>query len=171
MGMFGDGRDDVVRVDICYEKLPHTCYLCGSLDHMENECSKYVGEGLTDLDKPYGKWFLFGPDYCRLPGRRFGLAFKPWSVRALELVEEEEEKEETAAMRRGEEDKADGDKNQGDPQLPQIIEKCAVSDVIMSNAEIPLLEVVDLNLCCLRIGLLLLYVSTCFCSPRFCALF
>ncbi|KAL6273294.1 hypothetical protein ACE6H2_023986 [Prunus campanulata] len=66
MSMFDDGRDDVVRVDIWYEKLSHTCYLCCKLDHMEKESSNYAGEGLMDLDKLYGKWFLkdvFGPDY------------------------------------------------------------------------------------------------------------
>ncbi|KAI5338227.1 hypothetical protein L3X38_017498 [Prunus dulcis] len=84
-------QNEVVRVEIRYEKRPHTCYLCGRLDHMEKECSKYTGEELTDLDKPYGKWFqedVFGLDYRRLPRHRFGLASKPWSMRTPATVED-----------------------------------------------------------------------------------
>ncbi|CAB4312376.1 unnamed protein product [Prunus armeniaca] len=142
----GDGIEEVVRVEIRYEKLPHTCYLCGRLDHMEKDCSKYAGEGLSDIDKPYGKWFqedVFQPDYRRPPGRRFGLASKPWSMHAPATVDDEEEDEEEmvagARRRHSEKARADVDKNQGDLQRPQVMAGCAVTDVIMSDAEIPLL--------------------------------
>ncbi|VVA28466.1 PREDICTED: PRUPE_7G053800 [Prunus dulcis] len=48
-----------------------------------------------------------------------------------------------ARRRRGEEARADVDKNQEDSQLPQFMVGCAVTDVIMSDAEIPLLEAAE----------------------------
>lgn len=81
-------------VQIRYEKLPTTCYLCGMLDHGEKECGLYTGKERNDTDKPYGLWFqqdVLGPDYRKPKGRRFGLpSSEGWSIRAPMEVDERE---------------------------------------------------------------------------------
>lgn len=89
---------------------------------------------------------MFQLDYRRPPGRQFGLASKPWSMHAPATVDDEEEDGEEmvagARRRHGEKARVDVDKNQGDLQCPQFMVGCAVTDVIMSDVEIPLLEAV-----------------------------
>lgn len=76
-----------VRVDLRYEKLPITCFLCGIIRHMEEQCVQFKGEkNDDDLSKSYGCWFqndILGDDYRHLQGERFGL--EPsfgWSMKA-----------------------------------------------------------------------------------------
>ncbi|KAM1305899.1 hypothetical protein ACFX2H_008354 [Malus domestica] len=66
----------VVKIDARYAKLPLTCFLCGMMDHVEEQCKCYDGTQLDDRVKPYGRWFqddVFEKDYIRPKGRRFGL--------------------------------------------------------------------------------------------------
>lgn len=84
-----DRHADIIWADLRYEKLPNLCYLCGTFEHLEQECHLYTGRAQSDLDKPYGRWFqedVFAPDYRRSPGRRFGVHSRPWSMRAPEFV-------------------------------------------------------------------------------------
>lgn len=46
------GQTTTQWVDLRYEKLPHTCYLCGKFDHIEKECAKFNGDNTDDLAKP-----------------------------------------------------------------------------------------------------------------------
>ncbi|CAL9007304.1 unnamed protein product [Prunus brigantina] len=89
-----DASGTVEWVQIRYEKLPTTCYLCGMLDHGEKECGLYTGGERDDTDKPYGLWFqqdVLGPDYRKPKGRRFGLSSSGgWSLRAPMEVEDGE---------------------------------------------------------------------------------
>ena len=51
------GGDTVIAV-IKYEKLPDFCYMCGCLDHQENDCDKVVSllnEG-GKIRREYGPW-------------------------------------------------------------------------------------------------------------------
>lgn len=48
-----EGR--TLSVDIRYEKLPFTCFLCGIMDHVEDQCEKYHGPQDNDYAKPYGR--------------------------------------------------------------------------------------------------------------------
>lgn len=45
----------VVSIDLHYEKLPITCYLCGLVGHMEEQCEKFSAKNEDDLMKPYGR--------------------------------------------------------------------------------------------------------------------
>lgn len=68
-------EDTKVQVDVCYEKLPLTCFMCGMMNHIEGQCSKYHGKVDDDKAKPYGRWFqndVLTSDYRRSTGRRFG---------------------------------------------------------------------------------------------------
>ncbi|KAL6269664.1 hypothetical protein ACE6H2_026575 [Prunus campanulata] len=71
------GQTTTQWVDLRYEKLPHTCYLCGKFDHIEKECAKFNGDNKDDMAKPYGKWFqedVYGPDFRKPQGCRSGLS-------------------------------------------------------------------------------------------------
>lgn len=46
-----------VSVDLRYEKLPVTCFLCGIVGHTEEQCGLFKGRNDDDLSKPYGRWF------------------------------------------------------------------------------------------------------------------
>lgn len=52
---------------------------------------------MDDIDKPYGLWFqhdIFGPDYRKPKGRRFGLPSSAgWSMRALMAMDDREMEE------------------------------------------------------------------------------
>ncbi|KAI5337744.1 hypothetical protein L3X38_017015 [Prunus dulcis] len=66
-----DRKVDTIWADIWFEKLPNFCYLCGTFEHLEQECHLYTGRTHDDLDKPYGCWFqedICAPDYQRHPG-------------------------------------------------------------------------------------------------------
>ncbi|BFG14566.1 hypothetical protein CerSpe_008400 [Prunus speciosa] len=93
-----DDSGTVEWVQLRYEKLPITCFLCGMMDHGEKECGLYTGGGRDDGDKPYGMWFqhdVLGPDYRKPKGRRFGLnSSEGWTMRAPMDVDGEE----TAAL-------------------------------------------------------------------------
>lgn len=43
-----------VGVDLRYEKLPITCFICGFIGHMEEQCVQFVGKNEDDCSKPYG---------------------------------------------------------------------------------------------------------------------
>ncbi|KAM1140603.1 hypothetical protein ACFX13_041367 [Malus domestica] len=50
-----DGK--VVQVDVRYEKLPLTCFLCGIMDHIKEQCGKFQGKNDDDRAKLYRRWF------------------------------------------------------------------------------------------------------------------
>ncbi|BFG21547.1 hypothetical protein CerSpe_078210 [Prunus speciosa] len=89
-----DDSGTVEWVQLRYEKLPITCFLCGMLDHGEKECGLFTGKERADSDKPYGLWFqhdVLGPDYRKPKGRRFGLPSSGgWSMRAPMEVDDGE---------------------------------------------------------------------------------
>lgn len=78
-----DGK--VVQVDVRYEKLPLTCFLCGMMDHIEEQCEKFQGMNDDDRAKPYGRWFqddVLGKDYRKPQGKKFGLDSEGgWSMK------------------------------------------------------------------------------------------
>lgn len=60
-----EGR--TLNVDIRYEKLPLTCFLCGM-----DQCSKFKGRQDDDCAKPYRRWFqedLLRKDYRKPAGK------------------------------------------------------------------------------------------------------
>lgn len=74
MNILPEGKQ--IPIDARYEKLPLTCFLCGLMDHVEEQCACYEGKVLDDKFKPYGRWFqkdVLDKDYHRTTGRRFGL--------------------------------------------------------------------------------------------------
>ena len=84
-----------VRVEVRYEKLPITCFLCGIIGHMEEQCAQFKGiRNGDDLSKPYGRWFqndVMGDEYRRPQGKRFGLEPEQgWVMKAPQHVDEEE---------------------------------------------------------------------------------
>ena len=87
-----EGR--TLNVDIRYEKLPLTCFLCGMMDYVENQCEKYQGRQDDDFAESYGRWFqddVLGKDYRKHVGKRFGLGPEGgWSMSVL-LVEDMDE--------------------------------------------------------------------------------
>ncbi|KAM2863916.1 hypothetical protein FF1_022633 [Malus domestica] len=46
-----------VGIDLSYEKLPITCFICGIIGHIEEQCLQFKGKNEDDLSKPYGRWF------------------------------------------------------------------------------------------------------------------
>lgn len=87
-----EGR--TLNVDIRYEKLPHTCFLGGMMDHVEDQCEKYHGRQDDDYVKPYGRWFqddVFGKDCMKSVGKRFGLGTEGgWSM-SIPVMEDMDE--------------------------------------------------------------------------------
>lgn len=62
----------VVDVAASYEKLYFTCFLCGMMDHLEEQCGRYKGKNGDDLSKPYGRWFqedTLSSNYRKPPGQ------------------------------------------------------------------------------------------------------
>ncbi|RXH90467.1 hypothetical protein DVH24_035231 [Malus domestica] len=69
-----DGR--LLEVDVRYEKLPLTSFLCGWMNHIEEHCEKFTGKMEDDKAKPHDRWFqedVIGPEYRRPVGKKFGL--------------------------------------------------------------------------------------------------
>lgn len=65
-----------LSVDIQYEKLPLTCFLCGIMVHVKDQCEKYHGRQDDDYAQPYGRWFQdygLGKEYRKPAGKWFGL--------------------------------------------------------------------------------------------------
>lgn len=89
----------MLNVDIRYEKLTLTCFLCGIMDHVEDKCAKYQGTQDDDYAKPYGRWFqddVLGKDNRNPAGKWFGLGPDGgWSIKARimddmdEVIEED----------------------------------------------------------------------------------
>ena len=46
-----------VGIDLHYEKIPLTCFLCGMVGHMEEHCVLFKAKNEDDRSKPYGRWF------------------------------------------------------------------------------------------------------------------
>lgn len=46
-----------VEIDLRYEKLPITCFICGIIRHMNEQCTQFKGKNNDDRSKPYGQWF------------------------------------------------------------------------------------------------------------------
>lgn len=70
---------EVVNVDVRNEKLPSTCFMCGMINHIEEQSEKFRGKNADERSKPYGRWFqddLLVSDYRKPLGRRFGLGIK-----------------------------------------------------------------------------------------------
>ncbi|KAM1467081.1 hypothetical protein ACFX2I_032224 [Malus domestica] len=64
-----------VGINLRYEKLPVTCFLCGIIGHMEEQCVHFKEKNADDSTKPYGHWFqkdVLG-DNRRSQGKRFSL--------------------------------------------------------------------------------------------------
>lgn len=89
-----DASGMVEWVQLRYEKLPITRYLCGMLDHGEKDCGLYTGKERDDSDKLYGLWFhrdVLGPNYHKPKRRCFGLpSSEEWSMRAPMEVDDGE---------------------------------------------------------------------------------
>ena len=47
----------LLNIDARNEKLPLTCFLCGMVDHVEDQCERFNGTQVDDRAKPYGMWF------------------------------------------------------------------------------------------------------------------
>lgn len=47
----------LLNIGARYEKLPLTCFLCGMMDHVNDQCEHYDGTQVDDKAKPYGRWF------------------------------------------------------------------------------------------------------------------
>lgn len=79
-----EGR--VVEVDIRYEKLPLTCFLCGMMDHIEEHCNRFEGACANNCAKPYGRWFqddVLGKDYRKPARKKYGPGQEGgWSMKA-----------------------------------------------------------------------------------------
>ncbi|TQD80743.1 hypothetical protein C1H46_033713 [Malus baccata] len=77
--------EKVVHVDIRYEKLPLTCFLCGMMDHVKEQCEKFNGQNDDDRAKPHERWFqddVLGKDYRKPQGKKFGLDSEVgWSMK------------------------------------------------------------------------------------------
>lgn len=43
-----------VGIDLRYEKLPITCFICGIIRHMEEQCVQFKGKNEDDFSKSYG---------------------------------------------------------------------------------------------------------------------
>lgn len=87
-------KGGLINMDLRYEKLSCVCFWCGCFDHIKKQCARYLGGEVSDLYKPYGKWFQEGfiePDYRRPVGRRLGLGdeppLPPWKMTMLENME------------------------------------------------------------------------------------
>lgn len=65
-----------MSVDLRYEKLPVTCFLCGIVGHTEEQCGLFKGKNDDDLSKPQGTRFGLDPS-------------QGWSMKAPMDVEEE----------------------------------------------------------------------------------
>lgn len=81
-------------IDLRYEKLYVTCFLCGIIRHIEDQCVHFRGKNDDDLSKPYGWWFqndVLGDNYRRTLGKRFRPnRSQGWSMKAPLHVEEVE---------------------------------------------------------------------------------
>ncbi|KAM1159045.1 hypothetical protein EV1_031961 [Malus domestica] len=64
-----------VGINLRYEKLPVTCFLCGIIGHMEEQCVHFKEKNADDSTKPYGHWFQIDVlgDNRRSQGKRFSL--------------------------------------------------------------------------------------------------
>lgn len=81
-------------VDLLYEKLHITCFICGIIGHMEEQCVQFNGKNEDDCSKPYGRWFqndVLAVNYRRPQGKRFGLdPSQGWSMKTPMYEEEME---------------------------------------------------------------------------------
>lgn len=84
-------EENVVEVAVRYEKL---VFLCGLVDHLEDQCERFKGRNDDDLSKAYGRWFrddVLTADYRKPHGKRFGLGPSPsWVMKAPLHVDAEE---------------------------------------------------------------------------------
>ncbi|KAM1249582.1 hypothetical protein ACFX2G_032934 [Malus domestica] len=72
-----------VGINLRYEKLPVTCFLCGIIGHMEEQCVHFKEKNADDSTKPYGHWFQIDVlgDNRRSQGKRFSLeGSKRWTM-------------------------------------------------------------------------------------------
>ncbi|CAH9106030.1 unnamed protein product [Cuscuta epithymum] len=51
---------DVHWVDLKYERLPHFCFICGKLGHVDRFCPKWLDGFKADQEKPFGVWLRAG---------------------------------------------------------------------------------------------------------------
>ncbi|KAM2165334.1 hypothetical protein ACFX1R_039500 [Malus domestica] len=94
MSLLLSSEGSLVSLDLRYEKLPITCFLCGIVGHIEDQCEKFIVKNDDDFTKPYGRWFqnnVLDTNYHRPQGTHFGLEFSQgWSMKVpLDLDEEE----------------------------------------------------------------------------------
>lgn len=86
-------RGHLGGIDLYYEKIPITYFLCGIVGHMEEHCVHFEGKNEDDLSKLYGQWFQFDvldENYRKPKGKRFGLdAAHGWSMKAHVHMDEE----------------------------------------------------------------------------------
>lgn len=84
----------LMQIDARNEKLPLTCFLCGMIDHVEDQCECYKGHQLNDKAKPFGRWFqmdMFDKDYRQSVGKHFGLDMEGgWVMKAPPAEEVDE---------------------------------------------------------------------------------
>lgn len=80
-------------MDVRYEKIPLTCFLCGMMDHVEEQCEKFNGWN-DDRAKSYGRWFqdvVLGKDYRKPQGKKFGLDLEvAWSMKVTDSEDGDE---------------------------------------------------------------------------------
>ncbi|XP_068340395.1 uncharacterized protein [Pyrus communis] len=85
-------KGSMVSIDLRYEKVPITCFLCGLIGHIEDQCEQYKGKNDDDLSKPYGRWFqndVLDANYRRPQGICIGPS--PSSGWSMDVEEEKDD--------------------------------------------------------------------------------
>ncbi|KAB2610032.1 hypothetical protein D8674_021305 [Pyrus ussuriensis x Pyrus communis] len=85
----------MVSVNLRYEKMLITCFLCGIVGYLEEQCGLFKGKNEEDMSKSYGRWFqndILDTNYCRTQGTRYGLdSGRGWSMKAPGGVENDDD--------------------------------------------------------------------------------